>query len=86
MTCGLSHPAGLPVLPGSAHLKVTLLVQAAVPAVLVGLPAVMATVADDLSRFSSSINKFQKDSDEGEDCTAVALSMHRYNLTLSYCV
>lgn len=83
MKCHLAHPAGLPALPGSAHLKVTLLAQVAVPVVLAGLPAAMATV---LSRCSSSVNKSRKDSDEGQDCTAVALSMHRHRVMLSYCV
>lgn len=86
MKCHLSYPAGLPALPGSADLKVTLLAQLAVPTVLAGLPAAMAAVADDLSRCSSSINKSRKDSDEGEDCTAVALGMQKYSPILSYCV
>lgn len=81
--CCLSHPAGLPALPGSADLKVTFLAQVAVPKVLAGLPVPTARVADDLSRCSSSINKSRKDSDEGGDCTAVALSMHTHSLTLS---
>lgn len=86
MKCCLPHPAGLPALPGSAHLKVTLLAQVAMPTVLADLPAAMAAVADDLSRCASSISKSRKDRDEGEDCAAVALSTHRYNLALFYSV